>query len=217
MRRLKRYAAMLGGATRPESLGAGLALLISVLGSPFATPLYTAMVIVWTLAESRGQFMVWGGLIFIFFVGIAFSFVVIQVLRGKISDLHVSEQSQRHGPFAVAVCSSVVGSLGLWWLGGPWTLVALGSSFAMQGIIFGLLTRCDKISMHVAVTASCMTALVLLFGWVVVPLVVLLPALGWARMRRGRHTLAQVMAGALLAPPLTLMTLIPWWAFGLIG
>jgi hypothetical protein len=200
-----------------ERVTGGLALLISVLGSPFLTPVYTAVAIVWTLAESRNQLMVWTGLIFFFFVGIALSFVVIQVLRGKISDVHVSEQSQRQGPFAVAVCSSMVGSLGLYWLEVPWTLIALGSSFAVQGIIFGLLTRCDKISMHVAVAASCLTALVLLFGWMAIPFIGLLPIQGWARMRRGRHTLAQVVAGALLAPVLTLVTLIPWWVFGLVG
>lgn len=205
------------GAWSAEWITGRLALLMSALGSPFLTPVYTAVAIVWTLAENRHQLIVWAGLIFLFFVGIALSFVVIQVLRGKIADVHVSEKSQRQGPFAVAVCGSIAGSLGLYWMEVPWTLIALGSSFAVQGIIFGLLTRCDKISMHVAVAASCLTTLVLLFGWMAIPFIGLLPIQGWARMRRGRHTLAQVVAGALLAPALTLVTLIPWWVFGLVG
>lgn len=209
--------AQLSGSPRPLSVTGGFALLISMAGSPFLTPLYTAGAVVWTVAESRRQFLLWGGLISIFFIGVAVSFVVVQVLRGKISDVHVSQQSQRHMPFTVAVCSSIVGAVGLWWMGAPWGLVALGSSFVVQGIFFGVLTRYKKISMHVAVSASCLTALVLLFGWVTVPLISLLPVQGWARVFRGRHTLGQVVAGAVLAPLLTLLTLMPWWLAGLVG
>jgi hypothetical protein len=205
------------GSPRPASVTEGMALLISTAGSPFLTPLYTSGVVVWTLAESNAELLTWGGLIAIFCIGVAMTYVLIQVLRGKISDVHVSQQAQRHMPFTVAVCSSIVGAFGLWWLGAPWILVALGSSFVVQGIVFGLLTVYRKVSMHVAVSASCTTALILLFGWAAVPLIGLLPIQGWARIYRQRHTLGQVVAGAMLAPPLTVTTLIPWWMSGLVG
>ena len=205
------------GSQRPFSVAGRFALLISTAGSPFLTPLYTAGAVVWTVADSRERLLLWGGVVSIFFIGVAVSFVVVQVLRGKISDVHVSQQSQRHMPFTVAVCSSILGAFGLWWMGAPWGLVALGSSFVVQGIFFGALTRYKKISMHVAVAASCLTTLLLLFGWETVPLVGLLPMQGWARVYRGRHTLGQVVAGAVLAPLLTLLTLMPWWLAGLVG
>ena len=211
-----RLVARVSGSQRPLSAAGRFALLISTAGSPFLTPLYTAGAVVWTVADSRGQFLLWGGVISVFFIGVAVSFVVVQVWRGKISDLHVSEQSQRQMPFTVAVCSSIVGAFGLWWIGAPWGLVALGTSFVVQGFFFGVLTHYKKISMHVAVAASCLTALVLLFGWVTVPLIGLLPIQGWARLYRGRHTLGQVVAGAVLAPLLTLLTLMPWWLVGLV-
>ena len=214
---VRHLAAALEMPARPLTASEALALLLSILGSPFLTPLYTAVAIVGALAANRRQFLLWISLIGIFFVGSALSFVVVQVLRGEISDLHVSEPSQRQGAFTVAVCSSIAGTFGLWWLEVPWMLVALGSSFAMQGIIFSVMTRCDKVSMHVAVTASCVTALVLLFGWSAAPLVGILPAQGWARIYRGRHTIRQVVTGAVVAPPLTLLTLLPWWALGLIA
>jgi membrane-associated phospholipid phosphatase len=102
-------------------------------------------------------------------------------------------------------------------MGAPWTLIALGTSFASQGLLFGILTVYKKISMHVAVTASCLTALILLFGWLTVPLIGVLPIQGWARVYRGRHTPGQVVAGALLAPVSTVLTLIPWRLSGLLG
>ena len=211
-----RLVARVSGSQCPLSAAGRFALLISTVGSPFLTPLYTAGAVVWTVADSRGQFLLWGGVISVFFIGVAVSFVVVQVWRGKISDLHVSQQSQRQMPFTVAVCSSIVGAFGLWWIGAPWGLVALGTSFVVQGLFFGVLTHYKKISMHVAVAASCLTALVLLFGWVTVPLIGLLPIQGWARLYRGRHTLGQVVAGAVLAPLLTLLTLMPWWLAGLV-
>jgi membrane-associated phospholipid phosphatase len=214
---LTRLAIRLTGMTPPRSPTDRLALLVSSAGSPFLTPIYTTCAVIWPLAEDQEQFLVWSGTIAVSFIGIGLAFVLIQVLRGRISDVHVSQQSQRLLPFTVAVSSSVLGTLGLWWLEAPWTLVALGSSFAVQGLVFGILTVYQKISMHVAVSASCLTALVLLFGWPAVPLIAFLPMQGWARVYRGRHTPGQVVAGALLAPTLTVLSLVPWWLLGLVG
>jgi membrane-associated phospholipid phosphatase len=213
----RRLGIHLSGFGRPLSLAEGCALFISIAGSPFLTPLYTVGIVVGTLVDDRQQFVVWASLISVFLIGAALTYVVVQVLRGKISDVHVSQQSQRHGPFIVAICSNIVGASVLWTIEAPWILIALASSFAIQGIFFGGLTRYHKISMHVAVMASCITALVLLLGWVAVPLIGFLPVQGWARVYRGRHTLGQVVAGALLAPLLTILILIPWWLLGRFG
>lgn len=205
------------GSERPLSFPGGFALFISMAGSPFLTPLYTVGIVVSTSVEDLQQFLVWGGLISVFLIGVGLSYVVVQVWRGKITDFHVSQQSQREVPFMVAVGSSIVGAGVLWWMEAPWMLVALGTSFALQGIVFGMLTRYRKISMHVAVMGSCITALILLFGWIAVPLIGFLPLQGWARIYRRRHTLRQVIAGALLAPLLTILMLIPWWLAGKVG
>jgi membrane-associated phospholipid phosphatase len=213
----RQLAIHLSGFDRRFSLAEGFALFISMAGSPFLTPLYTVGIVVGTLVDDRQQFLVWASLISVFVIGAGLTYVVVQVLRGKISDLHVSQQSQRHMPFIVAICSNIVGAAVLWSIEAPWILIALASSFAIQGIFFGVLTRYRKISMHVAVMTSCITALVLLLGWVAVPLIGVLPLQGWARVYRGRHTLGQVVAGALLAPLLTILILIPWWLLGKFG
>jgi hypothetical protein len=217
MQLTRRLATHLAGLDRPRSLTASFALFISMVGSPFLTPLYTVGIVVGTQVDDRQQFLVWAGLISVFVIGAALGFVVVQVWRGKISDFHVSQQSQRHMPFIVAICSSIVGAGVLWSIEAPWILIALASSFAIQGIFFGALTRYRKISMHVAVMASCITALVVLLGWVAVPLVGFLPLQGWARVYRRRHTLGQVVAGALLAPLVTILILVPWWLVGRFG
>lgn len=202
------------GPDRPLSGLAWLALVISAVGSPFLTPLYTVVSIVSASVEARGQLLLWGLIVSIFLIGIALSYVAVQVWRGQITDFHVSQQSQRHVPFMVAVCSSLVGTVVLWWMEAPWMLVALGMSFAMQGIFFGLLTRYRKISMHVAVLASCITALIMVFGWMAVPLIGFLPLQGWARIYRRRHSLGQVVAAGVLAPTLTLLIMLAWWLIG---
>jgi hypothetical protein len=207
----------LKGSDRPLSRTGAFALLLSGVGSPFLTPLYTVGIVVGSLVDNPQQFLLWAGLISIFLSGAALGYVVVQVVRGKISDFHVSQQSQRHMPFLVAICSNILGVGVLWWMAAPWIFLALGSSFAIQGVFFGVLTRFRKISMHVAVLASCITGLVVLFGWVAVPLFAFLPLQGWARVYRGRHTLGQVVAAALLAPLLTILILIPWWLAGAIG
>jgi membrane-associated phospholipid phosphatase len=214
MQLTRRLTIQLATSGRPLSFAGGFALFISMAGSPFLTPLYTMGIVVGSLADDVREFLIWGSLIAVFLIGVALAYVVVQVWRGKISDFHVSQQAQRHMPFNVAVCSTIIGVGVLWWMEAPRLLIALASSFAIQGLVFGMLTRYRKISMHVAVTASCITALVLLLGWVAGPLLLVLPFQGWARVYRRRHTLGQVVAGALLAPLLTLLTLIPWWLAG---
>jgi hypothetical protein len=83
------------GAERPISLVGGLALFISMVGSPFLTPLYTVDIVVGASAEDLRQFLIWGSLISVFLIGVALSYVGVQVWRGKISDFHISQQSQR--------------------------------------------------------------------------------------------------------------------------
>ena len=214
MRFIRQPRSLFGGPDRPATCAEWFAFAISLVGSPFLTPLYTVGIVVGTSVGDRRRLLLWGAFVSIFLIGVALCYVAIQVWRGKITDVHVSQQSQRQAPFMVAVCSSLVGTVILWRMQAPWMLVALGTSFAIQGIFFGVLTRYRKISMHVAVMASCLTALIAVFGWIAVPLVGFLPLQGWARIYRRRHSLGQVVAGAILAPLLTILILMSWWLAG---
>jgi membrane-associated phospholipid phosphatase len=56
-----------------------------------------------------------------------------------------------------------------------------------------------QISFHGAAAGALITTTLILCGMSTWPLLTLLPLMGWSQVERGRHTAAQVVAGALLA------------------
>lgn len=68
----------------------------------------------------------------------------------------------------------------------------------LLGIIgFAVITHIWKISGH-AMSAALATGLIVLrFGWVYWPVLLVVPLVAWSRVTRKNHTVAQVVAGAL--------------------
>ena len=66
-------------------------------------------------------------------------------------------------------------------------------------VIFMMVNLLWKISLHMAFISASVTILVVNYGKIAVWTVVFIPLLAWARMELKLHSLAQVIAGAMLA------------------
>ena len=66
-----------------------------------------------------------------------------------------------------------------------------------------------KISLHTAFVAASVTVLVMLYGWIAVVAVALIPLTAWARVELKHHSLAQVAGGALLAASIVVAVFYP--------
>jgi hypothetical protein len=162
------------------------------------------LVIVASQSAGRQQFFLWTGLSILFSTLIPAFYVVLQILRGKITDVHVMEREQRGGPFFVAVASSAIGALVMRYLGAPAVVWGIGLVLMLNGIILSWITTFWKISMHVAVlSAAVLSVLVLVKGINLWSLVWMIPALMWARATRGRHSIWQGLAGCTVACAIT--------------
>lgn len=83
-------------------------------------------------------------------------------------------------------------------------VLRFGNEFLVQLFIlllvwlvgFFCITALWKISGHVGTAALATGLLVQWFGWGAWPLLLIVPFVGWARVVRGDHTIAQVIAGA---------------------
>jgi len=64
-------------------------------------------------------------------------------------------------------------------------------------LIIYLVRRKWKISGHVAASAGASTVLILV-DKVFLPVIILVPLIGWSRLKLKAHTLSQVVAGAVL-------------------
>ncbi len=115
--------------------------------------------------------------------------------RGAYSDGDVSMRQQRYGLYAFSLCSLVLTSLALYALSTPTVFLRL------IGAAIGIMVACMlvnfvwKISIHSASIATLATLSTRLFPPLGICLWIAAFAVGWARIRTGNHTPAQVIAG----------------------
>jgi len=148
-------------------------------------------------ANTRRTLLLWSSLSVFFSTVVPALFVLIQVLRGKITDVHVMEREQRGGPFVVAIISSAVGAGVLKFIEAPPAVWSIGLVLAVNGIVMLWITSFWKISMHVSVLAATVfAAIVTIPGVTQWQLLLMVPALIWARVTRGRHSIWQGIGGA---------------------
>ena len=128
------------------------------------------------------------------------SFLLWQLKRGKISDWHISRREERTTALMTVMwlTSTAVPVIVTHVAQGPRALQALFVTEFCLAIITLLITTFWKISQHAGGIASLSTMLVALVGPAAAPALLLVPLVGWARVRVKAHTPAQVVAGAML-------------------
>lgn len=141
----------------------------------------------------------WTVLAALFCAGIPLAVLVSLVGRGIVLDRHVVIREQRRLPLLAALVSVVVGVATLGVLGAPQPVLALVLAMLAGLMTMTLLSTVYKASFHLAVAAGVAGVLGTICGWWVYPAAfVALAVVGWARMCTGRHTLGQVVIGAMV-------------------
>lgn len=142
--------------------------------------------------------LAWALLTLVFVVGLPWLVLRVQMYGGRVADRQVVQRRQRHRVMWPGVVSVAVGIIVLWAVGAPRPLLELVLVVLVGALAASVVTLGWKVSVHTAVLAAAgvvAAAHVPLVGYAVPPLLLLL---GWARWRAGRHTVAQVVGGAML-------------------
>lgn len=182
----------------------GLAFALSAILSPYLVIPVGTVAVVASVSYSRREWLIWTLFSILFSTIIPALYVLVQVWREKITDIHVMEREQRGGPFLVAILSSAVGAFVLRTLGANVAVWGIGVVLAANGLVLFWISAHWKISMHVAVLSSTILAATMMVDRVALwTLAWLVPALIWARVTRGRHTIWQGIGGCLVACSLT--------------
>ncbi len=168
--------------------------------SNIAAPPVLAVVGVVLVALQTAEQGAWEWALFFGVVAVALPllYVVWEVWRGNIADVHVPDRAQRTRPYLVALAASVA----VWLIFALWPAPPLFRVLALanglQALIFFLITLRWKISLHSAaaggLTVLSFSALSSTGLWIVL----IVPLIAWARVRLRRHTLAQTVGGAAL-------------------
>jgi len=128
-----------------------------------------------------------------------------------ISDIDLSHREERPGFLTVFIISLAIASFLLYLLKVPLKFFVFAFSGLVMVFIASAITLYWKISFHTAVVTSVITAIVILGGWIFAPMYLLVLLIAWARVRLKRHTVLQVVGGALLA---FVITVIIFYLFG---
>lgn len=170
-----------------------VARALSVILHPFAVFASLALAAAWRLDPQAMPRAALG-------IGAAIAVVWIFVLQrrraGHWQTVDASRRQER--PLLYLLALLVAGGF-WWWMGGRASATSSGILAAVAMLcVAGLANRWIKLSLHMTSFAFAAVALLSLAPWAAVVALMLLPALGWARLRMARHTLPEVLGGGLL-------------------
>lgn len=129
--------------------------------------------------------------------------------RGRISDLDVTKRNERPVPFIAALSGGIIAWFCLYAVGAPALLIRFaGAHMSIMALIF-VITFYWKISVHSAGIAGVATLAASLLGGLQLLALTSVILVGWSRIRLGRHTFGQVVAGGLLGSLIFMLLLLP--------
>ncbi len=190
-----------------------LAKALSFCGNPFVISIPTFAATAIRSTPRWPDRLRWWGIATAAMTVPSFVHVRYGVRTGRLSDHDVSVRQERFWPYMGEI-AAVAASYGLMrTLRAPREMTALVVSVAGAMVVITGVTLVWKMSMHVVGTAGAVTVLVLLYGSPMLPLVALVPLVGWSRYMLKHHTLAQVIGGGLVGAA---APLIVFHAMGLL-
>jgi membrane-associated phospholipid phosphatase len=173
-----------------------LARWVSILfdGSVLSIPIFLAL----GWIETRTPGLVWAALTLIIVTGFPLAYLAMGRKRGWVSDLEMTQRSERPPFIMVSLGSDVIAFLALRTWHGPSLLTIMVLTYFCLAITMLTISRFWKISLHMAGAGGFGTALVFVFGLPAMWAYLSLPLVAWARLYRRKHSPAQLAAGAIL-------------------
>jgi membrane-associated phospholipid phosphatase len=177
---------------RPDKIAA----VVSNVAAPPVLALLGAVVL--TLSSSTTGAWRWAVFVGITTVLLPTAYVIWQLYRGNISDLHLVNREERLKPYLVTVGGALLGWVicMIWPAPADFRMLAFAS--CLQAILFMIITLRWKISLHSAAAGSLTVISVSALSTSGLYFALAVPLIAWARVRLQRHTFMQTVAGAIL-------------------
>jgi len=191
-----------------------LAKLTSNILNPYLISLVVIILLSLESASSLSDAIKWSLILVGVTIMPVFSVIVYLAHKEKLEGIFIVARRQRN-KFYLLACICAVASFLILLLGdAPLVLIATFVAALSAIIVFMGINLLWKISLHTAFAAGSVTVLTILYGAVGASTVMLVPPIAWARIELKQHSLAQAIAGALLA---ALIVVVVFLFFGLIG
>ena len=189
-----------------------MAEVISRIFNPLINPVIAFAVLLFG-APSLTPSTTWGARLFYFAIATLFSSVIIFAYicyikhKNVINSTELIVREHRINPLTLGVLSYATGFFFLTLFGAPSIVRGLMFCYVTNAIIVLLITRRWKISIRTTTVANSLVAIVAQFGWMMAPILVLVPIVGLARVKMKRHGALQVVAGGVIGVVMTAVQL----------
>ncbi len=120
------------------------------------------------------------------------------VRQGYLTDIYMPNRETRLRPLTVMMIWSLICWLFIRYVQAPAVVEVFVLSAAIMIGLLSLVTLFWKISFHAAAITAAATTMLLVTDSPIWPMMVLIPLVGWSRVRLGRHTPKQVIFGTIL-------------------
>lgn len=191
-----------------------IANLTSSITNPFLVSLAIIVLISFNSATSTSDAIKWTLILTGVSILPVLSIIIYLVHKEKIEGIFINIRHQRNRIYVLASTCAVAGCIILLSLEAPSVLVATFVAGLSAILVFMFVNLLWKISLHTAFAAASVTVLTILYGGAGAMTVMLLPPIAWSRIELAQHSIAQAIAGALLA---SLIVVVVFHFFGLIG
>jgi len=120
-----------------------------------------------------------------------------------IKDFYARDRATRFIPFLWTTFFYLLGCLSLILVSAPAAVTSLMACYFVNGLVLMVITLKWKISIHASGVTGPVTALIYLLGGLMLPLLLVVIPVAWARVELKAHTVMQVAVGAVLSSVLT--------------
>ncbi|MEV4704071.1 phosphoesterase PA-phosphatase [Actinoplanes sp. NPDC049316] len=156
------------------------------------------LIVGWHAGDTPGVSRWWGLPGALFAAGIPLAYVVRGVRQGRLTSHHIPEREHRLVPLLFGIGSVAAGLVALIVLGAPRDVLALLAAGGAGLVVFTAVTHWWKMSIHAGVAAGTAATLTAVYGPIALLSVPFVLLACWARVRLSAHTVAQVLAGAIV-------------------
>jgi membrane-associated phospholipid phosphatase len=173
--------------------------------SPHIVGIVLISVMAYQFSDNPLSVMLWLALVVPLLVVPPLIYLFWLVHKGTIEDIYMPKRETRLRPLAVMMVWLLT-CLGLirYWQAPPVVETFVVTATILMGIL-SLVTLFWKISFHGAAISAAATTTVMMAGSYAWPVVLLVPLVGWARVRLKRHTPRQVIYGSLVGALIALI------------
>ena len=190
-----------------------IANLTSNILNPFLTSLVVILLLSFEATSGILDALKWSLILIALSVLPVYAVIIYLVRSKRIESLFINVRKQRTKVYLLTGVCIGVSYVILRYFEAPPLLLATSVAGLSAVVVFMGINLRWKISTHSAFVTALVAILIILYGWMAVVTVVLVPLTAWARIRLAHHSPAQVVTGALLA---ALIVVVVFYLFGLV-